>query len=133
MNREVVKNIKLGNNQYMKILFSYFGWSNIWFVDIVVANSKRKCNDCIGKSEGSPKKLYGKCTGNGLGIKPFIIALKELLNFEKTLTARCQIRIVGANDRLANIYSRLTRYGYTSLPGKCENGSMRDAFVKNIK
>lgn len=39
------------------------------------------------------------------------IALRELLEFEKSLR-NTQINILGASDRLSNIYKYLKRYGY---------------------
>lgn len=105
------KFFKLKNGQWLKIMFSYKSKANIWFETIVVANSKRKCNDCIRKTEFSPKVFYGHITGNKLGIQALSIALKELLKFEKTIH-NTQINIVGASPRLNNVYTFLKRYGY---------------------
>ena len=101
----------LNNNQWLKIVFSYTSSSNIWFETIVVANSKRECNDCVNKTENSPKVIYGHSTGKKIGLEAFKIALDELLKFEKTVH-NVQINIVGASDRLNRIYKYLNRYGY---------------------
>lgn len=106
---EINKFFKLKNGQWLKISFSYKSKINIWFMSIVVANSKRQCNDCIRKTKHSPKVTYGHITGNRCGIEPFIIALRELLEFEKKVY-NCEISVVGASERLSNIYRRLTRY-----------------------
>jgi hypothetical protein len=103
---------KLKNGQWLKIVFTYKSKINTWFMTIVVANSKRQCNDCINKTESSPKVTYGHITGNKCELEPFKIALKELLEFEKTVH-NCEISVVGASERLSNIYRRLARYGYS--------------------
>lgn len=121
----------LSNNQWMKILFSYQSSINIWFMTIVVANTKRKCNDCIHKTESSPKVLYGKKTGKNLGLEPFKIALRELLQFEKTIH-NTQINIVGASDRLKNIYKYLKRYNYKEYK-YITNGEETSLMYKQIK
>jgi len=108
---EVSKFFKLSNDQWLKIVFSFKSQHNIWFETIVVANTKRKCNDCINKTEFSPKVIYGHSTGNKIGLEAFRIALKELLEFEKTIH-NTQINIVGASERLTGIYKYLKRYGY---------------------
>lgn len=105
------KFFKLKNNQWLKILFSYNKKKNIWFISVVVANTKRLCNDCLNKSEFSPKLLYGKITGKRLGIEALKISLKELLHLEKYIHDT-QINVIGANDRLSNCYKYLKRYGY---------------------
>lgn len=112
---DINKFFNLKNGQWMKILFSckskFNSKTNLWFMTIVVANTKRKCNDCVRRPELSPKAFYGKNTGKKNGVEPFTIALKELIEFEKKVN-NCEIRIVGANDRLKKIYKRLLRYGY---------------------
>ena len=70
------KFFKLSNGQYMKILFSYKKLINSWFMSICVADTKRMCNDCLNKTENSPKILYGKITGKKLGLEPLLIAKK---------------------------------------------------------
>lgn len=107
----ISKFFKLKNGQWLKIIFSYKSLVNIWFETIVVANSKRECNDCVRKTEHSPKVIYGHVTGNKTGIEPLIISLRELLKFENTIH-NTQINIVGASDRLNKIYKYLNRYGY---------------------
>jgi len=102
---------KLKNGQWMKITFYYKKQCNIWFETIVVGNCKRECNDCIRKTEHSPKVLYGRPTGKNTGTEPLRLALDELLKFEKTVH-NTQINIVGASDRLNKIYKYLSRYGY---------------------
>lgn len=102
---------KLKNNQWLKVSFFYNKKQNIWFQTIVVAKTKRKCNDCIRKTEYSPKVFYGQVTGNNTGIEALRIALKELLEFENKIK-HTQINIVGASDRLNKIYKYLKRYGY---------------------
>ena len=79
---EIDKFFKLSNGQWLKIMFSYKSLHNIWFQTIVVGNSKRQCNDCIRKTEFSPKVYYGKSKGNKIGLEAFKIAKDELLNFE---------------------------------------------------
>lgn len=128
---EINKFFKLKNGQWLKISFSYTSKINIWFMSIVVANSKRQCNDCIRKGEYSPKVIYGHSTGNRCGIEPFRIALRELLEFEKKVH-NCEIRICGASDRLINIYQRLTRYGYESKDIKYKNGKIKKVLIKQI-
>lgn len=49
--------------------------------------------------------------GRGVGLEAFKIARDELLKFEKTIY-NTQINIVGASERLLNIYKYLKRYGY---------------------
>ena len=123
---------KLKNRQWLKIVFAYKSKINIWFMTIVVANSKRQCNDCINKTELSPKITYGHLTGNKCGLEPFKIALKELLEFEKTVH-NCEISVVGASERLSNIYRRLTRYGYNIDSTPRKNGEKRNILFKEIK
>ena len=123
---------KLKNGQWLKIVFTYKSKINIWFMTIVVANSKRQCNDCINKTESSPKVTYGHPTGNKCGLEPFKIALKELLEFEKTVYD-CEISVVGASERLSNIYRRLTRYGYNIDSTPRKNGKKRNILFKEIK
>ena len=112
--KEINKFFHLSNNQWLKIVFSYTSSKNIWWMTIIVADTKRKCNDCIRKTEFSPKVLYGQSTGRKLGIEPFIISLKELLKFEKTVS-NTQINIVGASSRLSKIYKYLKKYGYKEV------------------
>ena len=111
--RPMGKFFKLKNGQWLKVVFSYVSSnkSNIWYMSIVIGNTKRQCNDCFCKTEKSPKILFGKCTGRKAGLEPFIIALKELKNLEKTVH-NCEIQIIGASDRLKNVYKWLMRYGY---------------------
>ena len=123
---------KLKNGQWLKIAFTCKSKTNIWFMTIVVANSKRQCNDCINKPEFSPKVIYGQSTGNKCGLEPFKIALKELLKFEKTVH-NCEISVVGASERLSNIYRRLTRYGYNIDSTPRKNGEKRNILFKEIK
>src|SRR5574344_763899 len=129
---EINKFFKLKNGQWLKISFSYTSKINIWFMSIVVSNSKRQCNDCIRKTEYSPKVTYGHSTGNRCGIEPFRLALIELLKFEKKVHS-CEIRICGTSDRLINIYQRLTRYGYESKDIKYKNGKIKKVLIKQIK
>ena len=128
----VNKFFKLKNGQWLKIVFAYESKINIWFMTIVVANSKRQCNYCINKTELSPKITYGQITGSGCGLEPFKIALKELLEFEKTVH-NCEISVVGASERLSNIYRRLTRYGYSIDSTPRKNGEKRNILFKEIK
>lgn len=125
------KFFKLKNEQWLKILFSYKSKENIWFMTIVVANSKQQCNDCIRKTEFSPKILYGKHTGNKAGLEPFIIALKSLLDFEKTI-CNCEIRIIGASDKLTKIYKRLIKYGYNIKTITYNDGKNKDIIYKTV-
>ncbi len=108
---EISKFFKLSNGQWLKVVFSYKSEYNIWFETIVVSNTKRRCNDCLCKTEFSPKVTYGHSTGNKIGIEAFRIALKELLKFEKNIH-NTQINIVGASERLINIYKYLKRFDY---------------------
>ena len=106
------KFFKLSNKQWLKIIFSYKNTFHSWYMDIIVSNSKRQCNDCLRKSVLSSKKLYGKVTGNKLGVEALLIAKRELLNFEKTLH-NTKIKIFGFNNRLINIYEKeLVKHGY---------------------
>ena len=125
------KFFKLENGQWLKIVFSYKSKINIWFMSIVVANSKRQCNDCIRKGEHSPKVIYGHNTGNRCGIEPFKIALRELLEIE-TKIHNTRINIVGASNRLNNIYKYLKRYGYTQY-NYIKNNKEISLMYKEIK
>ena len=127
---EISKFFKLSNNQWMKVIFSYKSQHNIWFETIVVANTKRKCNDCVTKTEHSPKVIYGHSTGNRIGIEAFRIALKQLLWFETTVH-NTQINIVGASERLTGIYKYLKRYGYIEYNYPF-NGRTRKMMYKTI-
>lgn len=109
--RGIDKFFKLSNGQWLKIVFSYNSLHKVWFETIVVGNSKRQCNDCLRKTEFSPKVYYGQSIGRGVGLEAFKIARDELLKFEKTIH-NTQINIVGASERLLNIYKYLKRYGY---------------------
>ena len=124
------KFFKLSNGQYMKIIFSYKNSINTWFMTICVADTKRKCNDCIRKTEFSPKVKYGRATGKKLGLEAFRIALRELLEFETTIH-NTQINIVGASDRLNSIYKYLKRYGYKEHKYE-NNGKMVSLMFKKI-
>lgn len=108
---EINKFFKLSNGQWLKIVFSYKSLHNIWFETIIIGNTKRKCNDCLRKTEFSPKVYYGQSIGKGIGLEAFKIARDELLKFEKTIH-NTQINIVGASERLINVYKYLKRYGY---------------------
>ena len=127
---EIDKFFKLSNGQWLKVMFSYKSLHNIWFETIVVGNSKRQCNDCIRKTEFSPKVYYGKSKGNKLGLEAFKIAKDELLKFEKTIY-NTQINIVGASERLLNIYKYLKRYGYEEYTYDY-NGKPRMILFKKI-
>jgi len=127
---EVSKFFKLSNDQWLKIVFSFKSQHNIWFDTIVVANTKRKCNDCINKTEFSPKVIYGHSTGNKIGLEAFRIALRELLEFEKTIH-NTQINIVGASERLTRIYKYLKRYGYLEYEYPYKN-KIRKIMYKKI-
>lgn len=126
MKKKIKKFIKLSNGQFLKIVFTYGKRDNIWGMDIVVANTKRKCNDCLCKTEYSPKIIYGKTTGNKLGLEALSIAKNELLDFEKHLTYKTNIKIIGASKRLKNVYRYLKRYGYIE---KVVNNNGHDRIV----
>jgi hypothetical protein len=128
---ENFKFFKLNNGQWLKIIFSYANEINVWFMTICVANSKRQCNDCTRKTEFSPKIFYGHITGNRLGLEALMISLRSLLEFEKTIK-NCEIRIVGASDRLTNIYKRLTKYGYSVKTIKYSNGKEKEIIYKMV-
>jgi len=127
---ELDKFFKLSNGQWLKIVFSYKSKYKIWFETIVVADTKRKCNDCIRKTEFSPKVKYGRATGKKLGLEAFRIALKQLLWFE-TRIHNTQINIVGASDRLNSIYKYLKRHGYEEYKYE-KNGKMVSLMFKKI-
>ena len=74
----------------------------------------------------------GRFNGNKCGLEAFTIALKELLEFEKTVY-NCEISVVGASERLSNIYRRLTRYGYSIDSTPRKNGKKRNILFKEIK
>ena len=123
------KFFKLSNGQWLKIVFDYKKYFNSWYMDIVIAHSKRQCNDCIRKTELSPKKIYGHVTGNKLGIEALLIAKNELLKFENNIS-NSYIKIYGANERLINIYERvLKRYDYKT----CFNERKRKYLMKFIR
>ncbi len=125
------KFFKLSNGQYMKIIFSYKNSINTWFMTICVADTKRKCNDCINKTENSPKVFYGKATGKKLGVEALLIAKNELLDFEKVVK-NTEIRIIGASDRLNNVYRYLKRYGYEEKEITYNNGKVKNVMCKEI-
>ena len=125
------KFFKLSNGQYMKIIFSYKNSINTWFMNICVADTKRKCNDCINKTENSPKVLYGKTTGKRLGVEALLIAKNELLDFEKVVK-NTEIRIIGASDRLNNVYRYLKRYGYEEKEITYNDGKVKNVMYKEI-
>lgn len=127
---ELDKFFKLSSGQWLKVVFSYQSQYKIWFQTIVVADTKRKCNDCIRKTEFSPKVKYGRVTGKKLGLEAFKIALRELLDFEK-IVHNTQINIVGASDRLNNIYKYLSRYGYKEYKYE-KNGKLVSLMYKEI-
>lgn len=113
--KQIDKFFKLSNNQWLKIVFDYKSLNNSWCIDIVVSNSKRKCNDCMHKTEFSPKVIYGRTTGNKLGLEALLLAKRELLKFE-TRIHDTQIRVFGANKRLISIYERaLRKYNYKTF------------------
>lgn len=128
----ISKFFKLKNGQWLKIIFTYKSKINIWFMTIVVSNSKRQCNDCVNRTEFSPKVTYGHITGNKCGLEPFKIALNELLEFEKTVR-NCEIRIIGVSERLSNIYRRLTRYGYCIESMLYKNSKNKNILFKRIE
>ena len=78
----ICKFFKLSNGQWLKVVFEYKNTLNGWFFIIILANSKRECNDCLNKSSLSPKRIYGKITGRKLGLEALLIAKRELLKFE---------------------------------------------------
>ncbi len=125
------KFFKLSNGQYMKILFSYKKLINSWFMSICVADTKRMCNDCLNKTENSPKILYGKITGKKLGLEPLLIAKNELLELEN-LISNTEIRITGVSDRLNKSYKYLKRYGYNEKEVVCPNGVKKTVLYKKI-
>jgi len=129
--KNISKFFKLKNNQWLKILFNYYSIENSWYMTIVVSNTKRKCNDCINKSNKSPKNFFGKCTGQKLGLEPFVISLNELNKFEKSVH-NCKIIILGENNRLQNIYKRLIKYDYKIKNIKGFN-KKREILYKKIK
>lgn len=126
------KFFRLSNGQWLKIIFAYKTKINMWFVDIVVSNSKRQCNDCTRKTEHSPKILYGHRTGNKLGIEALMICLHSLLEFE-TNVKETTIRVTPASDSLGKVYRRLLRYGYSSKVIRNSNGKDKETFYKEIK
>lgn len=128
--KNINKFFRLKNGQWLKIQFNYYSSENVWLMVICVANSKRECNDCVRKTESSPKVFFGHHTGNKAGLEPFLIALKSLLEFEKTVS-NCEISISGFNSRLQNIYKRLIRYGYKVQKYKFPNED-REIIYKNV-
>lgn len=130
---ETNKTFILKNGQFMKIIFSYKNSDRDWHMSMVVANSKRQCNDCLRKTEFSPKILYGKKTGNKTGLEPMVIALNSLLEFEKTIN-NCGIIIQAASEKLHKIYSRLEKYGYEVKikNPKYNNGRVKQYLYKYI-
>ena len=108
----IKKFIKLSNSQYLKIGFYYNKQRNAWYTGICIANTKRQCNDCFTKTIYSPKSLYGKMTGKNIGLEGLLIAKKELLEFEKTIS-NTKIIIEPSTDRLIKSYRYLERLGYT--------------------
>lgn len=62
--------------------YEYKNILNGWFFIIILANSKRECNDYLNKSSLSAKRIYGKITSRKLGLGISLIAKRELLKFE---------------------------------------------------
>ena len=125
------KFFKLKNGQWLKIVFSYKSKINMWFMTICVAKSKRQCNDCMTKTEHSPKVLYGHHTGIKTGLEPFVLSLKSLMEFEKTVKDT-KIRIVGVSTELFNIYKRLKKYGYLIETVTMKDGSKKEMLYKLV-
>lgn len=131
MIKKINKFIKLSNNQYLKIVFTYGKQCNIWGMDIVVGDTKRQCNDCLNKSSNSPKITYGKITGRGIGLEAIKLAKDELISFEKSITYDTTIKIIGASKRLCKVYSYLKRYGYNERYSN-KNGIEKTIMYKKI-
>lgn len=98
-------------------------------MDIVVAKSKRKCNDHHYKTRKSPKKLKNKSTNHKQNsIEVLSTSLKSLLQFENTLSKGSCIRIEGSDEQRIHVYSRLLKYGYIQAswyaPNKWWNGKV---------
>ena len=101
--------------------YEYKNILNGWFFIIILANSKRECNDCLNKSSLSAKRIYGKITSRKLGLEILLISKRELLKFENRVN-NTKILINGANERLQGIYERaLKKYGYKLIEINIKN------------
>jgi hypothetical protein len=119
---------QLSNGYWLKILYTYQHYQEnhnygVWLMDIVVAKTKRNCNDHYCKTKKSLKKLKNKSTNHKQNnVEALSISLKSLLQFEKTLPKGSSIRIEGSDNQRIHVYSRLLKYGYIQAswyaPGK---------------
>lgn len=109
-NRSFDKFFLLSNGQYLKIDFREYD-KEYWNVSIVIADSKRKCNDALRKSFSSPKNIYGRVTGTGTNVGEILrIAKSSVKNFEEWVSHHNRgkkIRIYAANHRLMKIYCHI--------------------------
>lgn len=110
------KFFKLSDGKWLKIVFRlYHGYKqNSWYVTIVVAKTRRKCNDSIRKTAHSPKNLRYRSTGGKVGIEALRLALQEILNFETRLKIGDEIVIEGSDAKRQRVYAWLTRYSYVA-------------------
>jgi hypothetical protein len=134
----IIKQIKewyqLSNGYWLKILYTYQHYQEnhnygTWLMDIVVAKTKRQCNDHYCKTRNSPKKLKNKSSNHKQNsIEALSVSLKSLLQFEKTLPIGNSIRIEGSDEQRIHVYSRLLKYGYIQTswytPNKWWNGKV---------
>ena len=68
--------------------YEYKNILNGWFFIIILANSKRECNDYLNKSSLSAKRIYGKITSRKLGLEILLISKRELLKFENIVNIK---------------------------------------------
>jgi hypothetical protein len=111
---KVIETYRLQNDYWLKIKYELSSQStcNIFMVDIVVAKTLRQCNDNFNKTKNSPKNLRNKSTNSKGGLEALRIALESVLNFKDRLVEGCYLHVEASNQQRANVYSRLTRYGF---------------------
>lgn len=127
---------QLSNGYWLKMMFTtrFNSYGYVVYTDMVVGKTRRHVNDSFSKSEISPKNLMGKSTNhNSNGIEALVVALKMLLDFEKTLPKNYEIRVYGADNQRVRVYRRLLRYGYSKVLCSGQNKNTRPFYVKIIK
>ncbi|MCT4612250.1 MAG: hypothetical protein N4A47_02650 [Clostridia bacterium] len=109
--KKYVQHFDINNNgKYLKTVFEYNKLKNMWDAYIVCANTKRDCNDCIRKSELSPKVFYGQKTGskNSGNINIFEKYISEFIKSHPD----AKIAVKPVSKRLIDKYSFVLNYGF---------------------
>lgn len=93
------------NGLWLKTVFKFDKKIKRYFTYVVCSKSKRKINDCISKTDRSPKNFYNKKTG-GIKSNNMDIFKNILVNFNK------KVRVSPASKRLAIKYQFLLNLGF---------------------